>query len=334
MPHSSGGGSHGGGSHSGGSSHSSSSSYSSSSSSYGSSYDLETKISTDYFRGADKYVYYNYSGKIKYIYADRTPCEPELSVVATIVIIFTLIAAGLIWFLWVISIFLPKAIDTKSYDSGPMIIDDVGVVNNQKDLYSSLQRFIDVSGVSPAVEIVEDRAWISNYTDLETYAYSEYLRLFDDEKHWLIVISYPEDYKTAEFVDWKWEGMIGDDCSDAFNDRSEELFTTTIQRYMLRTDLNSVGQNLANAYNSFCDVCMENQIDEIGIVFMVIVLIAYIALSFFYIWDYIKRKQYSGAVRVTKKNKEHNCEYCGSLYLLGTVTSCPGCGAPVQASNE
>lgn len=334
MPHSSGGGSHGGGSHSSHSSSSSRSSYSGSSSS-GSSYSVDnTRVSRSYFEGANKYVYYGPRGGIHYLYADRKPTEPELSVTIIILLILSFFAWGILWFLLELGLYIPRKLDATTYPSGITILDEVGVLSSNQELENALQQFLDKTGVSPAVQIVEESTWKGYYTDLETFAYSEYLRLFDDEKHWLVTISLPSDYNHAEFVDWQWEGMIGDDCYPAFNHISEDLFTETIQRYLLRTDVNTMGDGLRQAYDSFQKVCMERQVEVLYLVLAAGIASVYVLLCWYFINDYIKAKRCHSAVRIGKNAKEKNCEYCGNLYVVGSVKQCPSCGAPIKASAE
>lgn len=334
MPHSSGGGSHSSGSHYSGGHSSSYRSSSSSSYSGSSSYVPSARISRSYFEGAKKYVYYDNSGRMQYRYSDRRPEKPDFTVVIIAAIIFTLIGGGIIWLFLQMGLYIPRPLKASSYQSGTTIIDELGVIDNQKELETVLQEFLEKTGVSPAIEIVSEDKWYGNYDDLETYAYSEYLRLFDDEKHWLVVISLPGDYESQDFVDWKWEGMVGDDCYPAFNSESEDLFTTTIQRYLLRSESETIGEGLKNAYASFNQVCMNKQVSGVclgvaGVVFVIYLLCMGITIN-----SYLEDKICYEGVPVAKNAKERNCEYCGCLYIQGTVRQCPGCGAPIMAQES
>ena len=51
---------------------------------------------------------------------------------------------------------------------------------------------------------MDDNPALERSVDEESYAYDEYLDLFDDEMHWLIVFSTDGD---EEWEDWYWEGM-------------------------------------------------------------------------------------------------------------------------------
>lgn len=334
MPHSSGGGSHGGGSHSGGHSFGGSSRSYSSGGSSSSSYKEHVRVSHSRFTGANKYVYYTRGGRMHYMYAKKKPDTPDLSTTAVLIAVIGVIAGFLFFTFYNAGLYTPRKLDTSNYESGTMIIDNVGIIREKAALDKEMKELLAVSGVSPAIEIVTESEWNTNYESFEAFAYSEYLRLFNDEKHWLVVLSLPDDYKTVDFVDWRWEGMIGDDCYPAINSSSEELFTTTVQRYLLRSEVNYMEQGLANAYKEFANVCMERQIDRINLIMAAIVLAIFVILTWIAIADYIRQRKCSKAHVVTKRSKEHNCDYCGRLYLLGTVLACPGCGAPVPAMNN
>lgn len=329
MPHSSGGGSHGGGSHySGGSS----GGYRSSSGSSGSSVDV-VKVSRKPYNGCVKYVYYSRGGTLRYIYADRKPSKPDLGVTIVIALILGFIALGIAWTLLEVGLYMPKALEVSSYASGIMIEDEVGVINeeDEDELEQALEAFLDNTGVSPTVKIVYNDTWDDDYDSLEIYAYSEYLRMYDDEKHWLVVISLPEDYETMDFVDWQWEGMIGDDCYPAISTDMENRFTDTVHKHMLRSCVDDIGENLADAYMEFNGFCMEMDISYGFVIAAGILVLMYLAILWFMINEHIKESVCYKAVAVPHNALEENCEYCGNLYIHGTVLDCPKCGAPIKA---
>lgn len=342
MPHSSGGGSHGGGSHSGGySSYSSSSSGSRSLSSGDSSSTPSAHISRSAFPGARRYMYRNSRGRVTYLYSSGHREKASLSTTIVGCVIFAAIAILIARFLFSIGLYIPRPLDTRSYQADTRIVDEVGLPGD-RELEKGLEDFLKATGVSPAVELVEDSAWEQNYKDLETFAYSEYLRLFDDECHWLIVISFPEDYDSASFFDWQWEGMIGDDCYPAFNSDSEELFTQKVQQALLRAAPGTLKENLGEAFTEFSKEGMKRQVSAGFVGVGVIVLLIGGLIVWALVKDYRNNKMMekavyapegssSAAVKAEKpKPRLLTCEYCGRQLAADTVSECPYCGAPIK----
>lgn len=331
MAHSSGGGSHSGGSHGG--SHSYSSSSRSGSSSYSGTSEPTAKISRRRFKGASSYVYYDRRGRYHYIYSDRTPSKPDLSLSVFVALLFLGIGGGIAWIVLQLGFFTPESLNPKSYDSGVIIESHIDI-GDESTAYNAMSQMLDITGVSPAVEIVKDSEWINSYTSLEKFAYSEYYRWFDDEKHWLVVVSYPDNYNTVKFIDWKWEGIIGDDCYPAVSSNSEEMFTTIFHRYMKSSSPETLSDSLASAYNEFSSTAMKNQFDQgalfiAGIIGIITILIVFLTFD-----SYVKEKKCYGARRVAPNAPEEKCEFCQRAYITGSVSECPGCGASLTHENN
>ena len=326
MAHSSGGGSHGGGMHSG--SHSHSSSRSSESSHGGALFD-PVRISRRRFPGAREYVYYDRRGDYHYIYTDSIPDKPDLIITIILSIMILLIGMVLTWFFMDIGLFVPRPINTSSYQSGIYLESSLDIGDKSAAL-DAMQDMLENTGVSPAVEVVDDAAWSANYTDLETFAFSEYYRLFDDESHWLVVISYPDETTANGFVDWQWEGIIGDDCESVINSEAEDQFTLTMQKYLLRSEQTSLGDSLASAYNEFTAGALATQYDVFFLVISAISALFTLMLLVLVIRKYIRGMTCYKATKVPSGATLQKCSYCGRPYVVGTILECPGCGAPVS----
>ncbi len=267
-----------------------------------------------------------------YLYSRSIPVKPDKATSIVMAIFFGAFTFVPALLLCLFATFEPKPIDLASYDSGIVIEDHLSMIENQ-NLGPSMMHFMEVSGISPAVEVVGDWEWEDNYSSLETFALSEYLRMFSDEKHWLVVVSYPDDYETADFVDWSWEGVIGDDCGETINSDSEELFTRTVQSWLLRSDNTNMDRNLASAYEEFTAVCMTPHTSNGFYVGAVVATLIGVAIIFAIYREYCKDVEGYSATRVAKNAKEMNCLYCERMYVTGTVSVCPGCGAPIPAYN-
>lgn len=334
MPHSSGGGSHSGGSHGGSSHHSSgggSSSYSGGGGS-GPNPFLDSKFSRRPYKGAQKYVIYNKRGKMRYVYHAGSTTAPDWELMIIALLVMSLIFLPLIWLLSKFAYYQPKPIDYKTYDSTIVVEDHIGIVD-EKSLEESLQPFRTTTGVTPSVEIVNDSEWIDDYESLERFAYNEYLRLFDDEKHWLVLVSYPDEYKTQSFVDWKWEGMIGDDVYMAISSKKEAMFTDIFQKHMVRMSGNELQPAIKAAYDEFSSRAMEPEKSRGAFVFMCILLGLYLLSIRYFIVNHYEHIRMQSAYHVAKNAVQLECEYCGCMYISGTISTCPHCGAAIPAYN-
>ena len=334
MAHSSGGGSHGGGTHSGSHGHSHSSSRSSGGSHGGASFD-SVRISRHRFPGAREYVYYDRRGNYHYIYADYTPDKPDLAITIILSIMILVMGLGLAWFMMDIGLFVPRPISTSSYESGIYLESSLNIGDESAAL-DAMQYMLETTGVSPAVEVVVNAAWNANYTDLETFAFSEYYRLFDDESHWLVVISYPDETAADGFVNWQWEGIIGDDCESIISSEAEDRFTIIMQKYLLRSEQTSLGNSLASACDEFTAGVLAVQYDGVFLALSVIFALFTLMLLILAIRNYILKMVCYKAAKVPTGVTMQKCSYCDRPYVVGATLVCPGCGAPVNinVSNE
>ncbi|MDE6712451.1 MAG: hypothetical protein K2K20_01790, partial [Lachnospiraceae bacterium] len=120
-------------------------------------------------------------------------------------------------------------------------MDTIGVIDNKDSLEKVLQEFEDTTGISPYIKTVYFDEWIWYYDELWEYAYSEYLNTFDDEQHFLIVYSEPENAEELDFVDWFWEGIQGDETDPILTESKMERFNKDLQDNFLRNNI-SVGE--------------------------------------------------------------------------------------------
>ena len=203
MPHSGGGGSHGGGSHGGshgGSSH---------------------RTSSHYFPGSRRYRRHYYDGREdEYFYSNATPRKNGLSG-----ILFILIFGGFFLFSMCFSIFnsAPKKLEENYTRPSSRIIDNIDIIDNDSELEDALEEYNDITGICPVVYTMYVEDYKEDCSDLEAFAYEEYLRQFSDERHYLLVYAIPESqleaYVSGELSvpDFEWESMIGDDTNPLYN---------------------------------------------------------------------------------------------------------------------
>ncbi|MBQ0004708.1 MAG: hypothetical protein KBS68_02465 [Clostridiales bacterium] len=335
MPHSSGGGSHSGGSH-GGSSHRSSGGGSFSSGGHsgdsgGPNPLMDSKFSRRPYKDAKKYVIYNRRGKMKYVYHEGGTTAPDWALTIVAVLVMSLIFLPIIKLASLFAYYQPHPINVNSYDSTIVIDDHIGVVDDES-LAKSLEPFRAETGVAPSIEIVYDSEWIDDYDSLEKFAYNEYLRIFNDEKHWLILISYPDEFRTQEFVDWKWEGMIGDDTYSVTS-KKQVIFTDIFQKHMVRSTPDQLQPAITAAFDEFTPRVMDMEKSTGAAIFMYIMLGIYLFCVRYFVKNHYEHMKMQKAYIVKGNSVQLECEYCGCMYISGTITVCPHCGAPIPAYN-
>ncbi len=216
------------------------------------------------------------------------------------------------------------------------ITDSAGIIDDENAVYEALEEFQDISGVTVCIETVYDRTWAgsSKYYSLEDYAYSSYVNTFDDEKHWLFVMSFPEDYETCEFVNWRFEGMIGDDFFYTISSESEDRITKLLNDALLRYAPEHVDSAIVEAFDKFGDTVLDVQVNWILVVVGFIFLFLYIFAILGFIIDYMDSHHVGNGVNVPNNARELKCSYCGNAYIVGTVIKCPSCGAPLSYKEQ
>ena len=317
MPHSSGGGSFGGGFHGG-----SSSSHTSSSSSD------SARISSRPFPGAITYVYYGRMHEPHLIYTNG---QPLASLKSTIVFIFvcvfillaTLIGLGFSGY------HNPVKLKT-DYNTSIVINDNNGVLSIEEfsSINNTFNDFLDKTGISPSLITVNEE-YVSNPSDLEDYAYDEYLKHFSDEKHWLIVYY---SSKNTQKDNWSFEGMQGNDTDNILYEEVTDKFNRVMYA-SLHEDDTSLYEALTRSFDEIAPTIMNKSYRIgtpqimigifIGGVFTFLIISQVIALS--------SQKKLQSAVKIPTNEPElKKCIYCDSSYYAGTIDHCPNCGAPVE----
>ncbi len=329
MPHSSGGGSHGGGHHS--RSHHHSSSHRSSSSGSSRSSTPSRRVRSFPFEGSTTYVYYR-KRKPQYVYAnyDIAVSRSNLGVRIFLAMFFLSVAVAVTVGLTFLFGHFPKKIDTANYNSDIVIEDNLGVIDDEESLRSSLEHFQDVTGITPAVLTASNDVWKDYYKSLEDYAYDEYVNRFKDEKHWLIV--YTSATKDDGFEDWYWEGMQGDDTDSILGYKETEIFNSIFHKFLLQDNKYSVGEAMTAAFDELTPKAMKKPIGGAGVAVLIIFNLFYVGLALLMLDFSPKRDIYYPKAKAVQSEivREEQCDYCNGVYVIGMDTKCPHCKAPVK----
>lgn len=347
MPHSSGGGSHSSGSHHSSSHHSSGGgSYSGGSHSSGGGGAARFRRSRTPFSGSHRYVYYRHR-KPRYYYSDASDpgvfAPVGMTVVGVLIKLMVFFTAVLPLFLFgiicLVPAFLGNSKITADYNDELIIVDDAEVLGNDTgDLLSAMEALRDQTGVAAAVITVNNESWEDYYSSIANYAYDLYVNSFSDEYHWLIVYSEPET-PDADFNDWYWEGMQGDDTDSILTDSVVDGFTDSLQEYLTARTRYTVAEAFAQAFEDATVLCQESpKIDKdllVPGIWCTLAAVIIVAVMLSSTKRNIEMRAMSKAQRIPEEYKaqpvEIKCDYCDGIYVRG-VTQCPHCGAPAKWS--
>lgn len=317
MPHSSGGGSFSGGSHFGGS-HSSHSGSGSSSS---------RKLSRNPFAGAVRYRYITRRGRNRYYYA--LPNFQKTPLIDVIIICAVMAFMAALSFIPVLdSIYEPQKLIPSVHFSGVTVKDRTDLIDRDV-LTDPMQQFFEATGVSPAVEFVFDDEVTD---DPVTFAYSRYTALFHDETHWLIEVMLPRDFREQASPEWRWEGMIGDNCYPAVSREMENRFTEIFQKHLEKASGADIEQRLADAWSEIAVKATQKQIDPDTVITCAIILFVCMLMIVLCIFSYRKERRLEIDVPDPEPSAAEptgatvRCEHCGAEYDSERELRCPKCG--------
>jgi len=316
MPHSSGGGSHGGGSHHSSSHHSSGGGGS------------RSRTSRTAFPGARRYVIYR-NNRAEYVYSDHDLTKPK-SKLRYLILLFYVPFIFAIGSLFVSAIHHPTKLEI-DYTPSIMIDDYADVISTEEEsvLMDTMMSFYQKTGISPYVMTVHNEEWFGYYDNMEQYAFDKYVNMFPDEKHWLVIYSQPIN-PDENFIDWFFEGMQGNDTDDILTEKVANDFTDELERFFLDRTHYTVGQAFNLAFTNCSEVAMKTTMER-GNLIMGIIMAPFIGVHMFFMVFFDPDKKYQGAVECKGEQvQEDTCDYCGGVYVVGTVTSCPHCNGVLR----
>lgn len=341
MPHSTGGGSSHGGFHSSGGG----GSYGGSSLHYGESisklYRDANSASRRYRRGNSVFVRYGFNKRPRYYYSSGYSLGAhgedfwEAVVFAVIFLIIGL-------FITAASLNIPARMkSTESYRQDIDVTGTPDVIGDTRALRSALNDFYDTTGIATVVVQVDVDEWKGNGYSLEQYAYNWYVSQFKDETHWVILYSEDSDaWGSDKFGDWYWEGMAGDDTTSILTGRFTDKFNKLAQSNILSYGEGNVANAMAATFRELTPNVMDKEFKwttgiagivliGVGAIMIVVSLLPYIGSKV----RYAGYKQVYNAQIKDDVPLEDTCKYCDGVYVVGTVTNCPHCGAGLPAHN-
>ncbi len=342
MPHSSGGGSRSSGSFSGSSGSSGSWGHGGSRSS-GASGKTPT-VSDEYQKGYHRYVLYH-DNTADYFYSSGPISRKDSRIgLGAVILRLILIALGSL-FVWVFIsdwIHVPQKLPMDYAQTDLRIEDTAGILSldDKRLLNESFREFQAVSGVTPAILTVRPEDWQEHYDSFSVFAFEAYVTRFSDESHWLFCYSGDPE---ADFDDWVWEGMQGDDTDAVLSPRVTERFTDCVQKNLYARNRCSVGEAFSLGIQEILPGLMRTSFQPMAedAVYVLTYFAILIALPVFLTVSELRKKSplrgKENAIRCPSDEgdvKEDSCAWCGGLYVHGIHIRCPHCGAPVSPRDE
>ncbi len=314
MPHSSGGGSHGGGGHGGGSHGTGSRGFSG------------PAVRSTYFPGSMRYVYYA-NRMPHYIYTTENFTQRMGKKRYLSLLIYFPMLAIILGFL-VGAVHNPKKL-SMAYNTDIVISDKAYVLDADASLKATLTAFRDKTGITPAVITVNNESWQGHYNSLEQYAYDLYVNAFADESHFLIV--YSTSRPNNGYIDWYWEGMQGDDTDSVLTSSVLSTFNSELQKNLTARSRFTVSKAIETAFQAILPTVMKTTVQWSAVITALFMIAFIICHAYFMLGFNPKAKQYRTAVPCPEVLTEQAvCEYCDGVYVVGTCTTCPHCGANLK----
>ena len=345
MPHSGGGGSHGGGSH-----HSSHSSHSGHSGSGGSS---GPRVSGKPFAGSHAYVIYNKTGASRLLYSSSSNYCAKFSKTAFVgEILFSLVFVipgviamiiAVIMAAKALSFGMTKTVYPEYLDDTVMIFDAHDMISKkeEKSLKKKLEKFRDETGIIPSVELVHEEEWRDNYSDMESFAYNEYVTNFYDEFHLLVVYSDGFHDERTGYNEFYYHTMWGDDLSKTASSKDEDVFLKYLSKELTIANGENIGAAFENTFGEFLTKLKGKgfSVDSASLstsIFLIIWGAVFAGSGFAVLYSTINtnrlmQKDGEQIYKVSDVNNKAECAYCGCSYYLNTVGNCPSCNAPLPA---
>lgn len=219
------------------------------------------------------------------------------------------------------------------------IFDDYGILGDTSTLRQSLEDFKSETGIVPTVVVIENKEWVDQGYQLEQYAYNWYVYHYDDEKHW--VIMYSEEIGSNDtFGNWYWEGMQGDDTDYIVTEDVANKFTDSLHNYLIAGSRYTKSEAIAQAFDDLHGTLIGPKKNTEGFVEGILHFIIGAVIMLVVIVLRVKNKAEIKGFKEIKGVKiennaplEDTCAYCGCAYAIGTVYTCPHCGAAIPAHN-
>ena len=122
------------------------------------------------------------------------------------------------------------------------------IIGSDIRLRESMDRFLEETGVPPAVITVSEEVWQQTHRNFRSYSKDRYSQLFEDNTHLLIVYTVPESSRgSLSPGDWEFECITGDLAEPSINPPLADRFARKI--YDLLCEEDGPGQAFCEAFD-------------------------------------------------------------------------------------
>ncbi len=214
-----------------------------------------------------------------------------------------------------------------------VIEDDLDVLEDEKALKKSMKEFYETTGIVPAVITVENSEWKADYSNMEQYAYDQYVNRFHSAEVYVLIV-YSSETKDDGFDDWHYEIMLGDDTEHIFTDKRTREFNEALNKRFLERSKYSVDDAIAKTLDEYRPKVMKTSFDPVSIIIWVIVFFVFAACGVPFLIVGLKPEKIPEEYKTAQPCDltvvyQEACNYCGGVYIIGMHTSCPYCGAAI-----
>lgn len=257
MPHSSGGGLSSGGSFSGSGGASS-----------------RPTTSRTYYAGYVPYVRYS-SGTPEYYYVDKES-KKHNAVIGVLCLLFF----GFLFACFLVEVLSPVE-KMQSYHEGYTfdgINDEAGLLTQDEKtrIQEQLNLYYSTSEIETHVHTITEEIYEeADKDDLETYAFYDYVRTFDNEDSWLIVV---EDMGNGE---WQFQGMQGNNTDVWLQEKTTNRFNNTVTDSLWREE--GYGTALLTGFTELNENALTDT-DPMADGGQIVFIGAIAIFAFFFIW--------------------------------------------------
>lgn len=286
------------------------------------------KIKKKYFSGSTRFVYY-VQKKPRYVYADYdiTQKKGPMRYITLIAFILIFILGASIF---AKSIIVPKHIESSpEYDPLAVIDDEMGVLEEKASLEKVMKSFLNTTGVSPYVLIIDkgNSSLTSCRSDVSKYSRNFSLDKFVDKKHWVITYVYDEDNPKAPITDSNLGEFHGTDTNNIITSKTKEAFMANLANCLNDRSSYKISKAFEKAFTDIEPIVMNRQINTVTFVIGIVICI-FSAIMGWVKFGYNKDEKYfKKAVICPSSVTEEKCEHCGGFYVVGTGIACPHCEA-------
>ena len=140
-----------------------------------------------------------------------------------------------------------------------------------------------------------------------------------------------------EWEDWYYEGMQGDNTSSIITTSIGEKFTDRVVDNLTARSKMSIADSFIDSFDYIESNGLMGKDASYDLIVVSIILLAFSVYTFYgsVVEPYVQYNKNKDYIECPKgKPIEDTCDFCGGVYVIGSVNSCPHCGAILPAHDS